>query len=383
MRKNSVAVLDIRSSEITAVVGERGVNNTFIIKSKYSCDYDGYAEGELLDKDSFTEAVRDVVKSTVSALSGIKTFYVGVPGEFIKVTNTDKVISFNSAKKISHSDCAYLAEMSAPYESDEYKTIRHSCLYYVLSDKRKIIYPVGETSDSLEGKFCFYQCRNDFIDILLEAFKKFDGVSNINLIPTVQAEAIYLLEPEKRDEYAVLVDMGYISSSYSVVCGNGLAFSESFSVGVGHIAVYLMAELEVPFEVALSFMTKVNLNSKERLSTLEEVVYEGNVYSFPTVTVRDKIREGLDGICETLEECRQSYTGKNLDGKPIYVTGEGVKVVRGTVEHISNRLVKNVDVIAPKVPYYDKPQFSSILSLLNMALKDAKPASIFNKFKSY
>lgn len=33
MRKKSVAVLDIRSSEITAAVGERGVNNTFIIKS--------------------------------------------------------------------------------------------------------------------------------------------------------------------------------------------------------------------------------------------------------------------------------------------------------------------------------------------------------------
>ena len=43
MRRKSVAVLDVRSSEITAVVGERGVNNTFIIKSKYSCAYDGYA----------------------------------------------------------------------------------------------------------------------------------------------------------------------------------------------------------------------------------------------------------------------------------------------------------------------------------------------------
>ena len=129
MRKNSVAVLDIRSSEIVAVVGERGVNNTFIIKSKYSCDYDGFAEGELLDAENFTEAVRDVVKSTVNALSGIKSFYVGVPGEFIKIVNTDKVISFNTSKRITNGDCAYLAELSAPYESDEYKTIRHSCLY--------------------------------------------------------------------------------------------------------------------------------------------------------------------------------------------------------------------------------------------------------------
>ncbi len=383
MRKNSVAVLDIRSSEIVAVVGERGVNNTFIIKSKYSCDYDGFAEGELLDAENFTEAVRDVVKSTVNALSGIKSFYVGVPGEFIKIVNTDKVISFNTSKRITNGDCAYLAELSAPYESDEYKTIRHSCLYYVLSDKRKLIYPVGETSDSLQGRFCFYQCKNSFIDILLEAFGKFGGIADVHLIPTVQAEAMYLLEPEKRDEYSVLVDLGYISSSYSVVCGNGLAFGESFSVGVGHIAVYLMTELEVPFEVALSFMTKVNLNAKEKLNTLEECVYEGKVYSFPTVTIRDKIREGLDGICETLEQCQQSFSGKNLDGKTVYITGEGVKVIRGTVEHISNRLVKNVEIITPKVPYYDKPHFSSLLSLLDTALRDAKPVSIFKKFQRF
>ena len=372
MRKRSVAVLDIRSSEITAVVGERGVNNTFIIKSKYSCDYDGYAEGEFLDVDSFIEAVRDVVKCTLTALGGIKSFFVGVPGEFLNVVNSEKVISFQSAKKIAKSDCEYLAEMSTPSDTDDLRTIRHSCLYYVLSDKRKIINPVGAISDSLQGRFCFYQCKNSFIDSLLEAFKIFGGVGEINLIPTIHAEAVYLVEPEKRDEYAVLFDLGYISSSYSVIYGNGLAYSESFSVGIGHIAVYLMSELDIPYEVATGFLSKVNLNAKERLSSIEEYVYEGNNYSFPTVLLRDKIREGLDGICETLEECRQSFTGKNLDTRPINITGEGVKIIRGTAEHISNRLVKNVDIISPKIPYYDKPQFSSLLSLLDTALKDSE-----------
>ena len=60
-----------------------------------------------------------------------------------------------------------------------------------------------------------------------------------------------------------------------------------------------------------------------------------------------------------------------LDGKPVNITGEGVNAIRGTVEHISNRLVKNVEIISPAVPYYDKPQFSSLLSLLNTALEDA------------
>ena len=380
MRKKSVAVLDIRSSEVTAVVGERGVNNTFIIKSRYTCAYDGYAEGKLIDEDGFLSAVNDVVKSTVSACGGLKSFYVGVPGEFIKIVNVDKVVSFQSAKKITNADRDYLAGISAPENTDSYQTIKHSCLYYVLSDKRKIIYPVGMVSDSLQGKFCFYQCRNDFIDVLLKAFGKFKDIADINLIPTVYAEAMYLLGAEQRDEYAVLFDLGYISSSYSVVCGNGLAFCESFSVGIGHIAVYLMTELDIPFDVASKFLSMVNLNAKETLNTYEECIYEGKTYKFLTVTLRDKIREGLDGICETLEACRQSFTGKNIDVRTINITGEGVKVIRGTAEHISNRLVKNVEIVSPAVPYYDKPRFSSLLSLLDCALTDAGSVSFLGFF---
>lgn len=371
MRKKSVAVLDIRSSEITAVVGERGVNNTFIIKSKYSREYDGYAEAKLLDEDNFKAAVEEVIRCTVSAMGGVKCFYIGIPAEFTKIVNTDKVISFQSAKKISKNDCAYLAGMSAPADTEEYQNIRHSCLYYILSDKRKVIDPVGMLSDSLTGKFCFYQCKNSLVNILLKIFRKFPAIANINLIPSVYAQALYLVQPEQRDECAVLFDLGYISSSYSVVCGNGLSFCESFSVGIGHIAVYLMTELEIPFEVASAFLSKVNLNAKETLQGIEEVSYEGKIYKFSTVTLRDKIREGLDGICETIEECRQSFTGRNIDGKPILITGEGIKMIRGTAEHISNRLVKNVEIITPSVPYYDKPQFSSLLSLMNTALNDA------------
>ena len=371
MRSNSVAVLDIRSSEISAVVGERGVNGTFIIKSKYTCEYDGYAEGELIDVQSFSGAIGEVVKSTLSAMNGIKTFFVGVPGEFTKLICTDKVLSFQSAKKITSSDCNTLVDMSTPKEEDGWVNIRHSCPYFVLSDKRKVIDPVGATSDSLQGKCSFYFCREAFVSCLMNAFKKFKEITSINLVPINYAEAMYLVEPEKRDECAVLFDLGYISSTYSVICGNGLLYSESFSVGIGHVAFYLSSELDIPFPVASSFLSSVNLNAKEKLTSNEECVYEGETYTFSTAELRNIIREGLDGICETIEECRRNFTGRNIDAKPLLITGEGVKVVRGTVDHISGRLEKTVDIITPDVPYYDKPHFSSVLSLLDTALKDS------------
>ncbi len=371
MRSNCVAVLDIRSSELVAVVGERGVNNTFIIKSKFNVAYGGYGEGDFLDASDFIAAATEAVGNVLASAGNIKTFFVGVPGEFLALETNEKIISFPSAKRINKNDKAALSELANVGVSNGWSKVRESCLYYVLSDKRKVIQPVGAVSDSLQGKFCFFKCKNIFANYLKEVFKKFPRVAAIKLLPLPFAEAMYLIEPEKRDECAVLFDLGYISSTYSVVCGNGLLYSKSFSLGIGHIAYWLSDEFEIPFDVAATFLSTVNLNAVEKLSTTEECIYEGETYRFPTISLRDKIREGLDLICQLIEECRQEFKAKSLEGKPLLITGEGVKTVRGAVDHLSGRLVKPVEIVVPRVPYYDKPQFSSTLSLLDLALSDS------------
>ena len=206
----------------------------------------------------------------------------------------------------------------------------------------------------------------------MDVFKRFKDILVVNLIPLSYAEAMYLIEPEKRNKCTALLDLGFISSTYSVVYGDGLLYSEAFSVGIGHVAVYLMSELDIPYEVALSYLSTVNLNAKEKLTGTEECVFGGKTYAFSTMTLRDRIREGLDGICETVQECRQGCPVKYTDAGPLLVTGEGIKTVRGSAEHIAGRLEKSVEVIAPKVPFYDKPRFSSLLSLLDIALADEK-----------
>jgi len=370
MRSNFVAVLDVRSSELTAVVAERGVNNTFIIKSKYTRSYDGYAESEFLDVSDFISAVTEAVKNTVESAGRIKSFFVGVPTEFLKTVNTDRGISFQNPRKVTSADCKDLSAAAAPADDEKWRLIRRSCLYYTLSDKRKIIDPVGAVSDGLQGKFCFFMCMNSFVGCLMDAFKRFPQIVSVNLIPQNFAEAMYLVEPEKRDGCAVLFDFGYISSSYSVICGNGLLYSESFSLGIGHVIMFLMTELEIPFEVAKGLLEKVNLNAKENLSGTVEYLYEGKNYSFSRILLRDKIREGLDGICETIEECRRNFVGARIENKPLLVTGEGINAIRGTAEHISGRLVTVVEKVAPDVPYYDKPEYGSLFALLSTALGD-------------
>ena len=378
MLNKSVTVIDVRSSEITAVVAERGVNNTFIIKSSFTAPYDGYAEGKFLDVNGFGEALASVVRRTLAACGDkVRTVYVGVPGEFTLVRVTDNVISFSSLKKVSRQDVRALENASAPAPEKGLRLITSGCLYYVLSDMRRVVSPVGMLTDSLRGRLCHYLASTVYTECVESVLSQFGGINKINFLPAVHAEAMYLIAPEKRDEYAVLFDFGYISSTYSVICGNGVVYSESFSLGAGHLALYLTETMEMPYDVAVAMLEKVNLNSREGASAMLEYSWQDKFYRYPAAEVKEKLREALDGICETIEECRQNFTERNTDYKTLYVTGESALKIRGAVDHVSGRLVTNVSVIAPQVPYYDKPEFSSLFSLMDMALKDRESHSLF------
>ncbi|MDE7380201.1 MAG: hypothetical protein K2N14_04020 [Clostridia bacterium] len=271
MRKKSVAVLDIRSSEICAAIAEKGVNNTFNIKSKHIESYEGYAEGELLDVDDFVNAVKECVEA-ISASSGVqlKQLFVGIPCEFVNAVQTDKVFGFQSAQRISERHISKVISGSFPAKSDAETVVRCGALSYILSDKRKLSDPVGMVSDSLRARLCFFTCKTVFMDTVMRALGSFPSIKAIEWLPQNYTEGLYLFGSDKREGYNLLFDFGNISSTFSVVCGNGVAYSESFSIGVAHIAVLLMEALDIPYDIATELMKMVNLNARDKYSPIEE-----------------------------------------------------------------------------------------------------------------
>ena len=104
MQKKQVAIIDFGSSKITAVVGERGINKTFVLKGSYSFEYDGYSNGTFFN----VEQLKTVLVNAVDVLKKIvgdklQTIYVGVPGDFTQVIVKDSQISFSKKKKITES----------------------------------------------------------------------------------------------------------------------------------------------------------------------------------------------------------------------------------------------------------------------------------------
>lgn len=371
VKRASVAVLDIRSSEICAVVAERGVNGTFIIKNKYCQKYEGFADGEFLDAEDFVSAFKSAVQNLYQSSAGkLKRIFVGVPAEFVQLIQTDKVVTYRSSQRIGTRHIAEVVKFSTPQVEKGYSLCGCDPLYFYLSDNRKVLNPNGAISDSLRARCSFYACRTSFIKLVKRATKSFENISDIRWIPQNRSQASYLVPAEKRGGHSVLLDFGYISSSFNVVYGNGVIFSEAFSVGVGHIAALLMESLDVPYEVALELIKRVNMNSKGKRATVVEVMFDGTRYAYQSARLKSIISEGLDAICETIEACRQSFNGKDLSGVPVLITGEGVGVIRGMTDHFASRLVTSVEVVTPSLPYYDKPVYSSLFSLLTSALNN-------------
>jgi cell division ATPase FtsA len=58
VKKNKAAVLDFGSSKLTAIIGERGVNNTFVIRGSGEAEYAGFSNGEFFESDKLFDAVK-------------------------------------------------------------------------------------------------------------------------------------------------------------------------------------------------------------------------------------------------------------------------------------------------------------------------------------
>lgn len=364
MRKKHTAVLDVGSSKITAIIGERGINKTFLIKARRDFPYDGFSERAFFDAEALKKtliASAHFIKNSVSA--EVDSVFVGVPGEFTDVVVKDSQISFPKKKRITEKDTDNLFDSAFVLSSAKKTLINRSAIVFELDGYRRLANPIGEVSEILKGKLSFITCDNYFIDTIKPVLSG-SGFSSVEFVSTALAEAMYLLEAETRDKIAVLVDSGYITTTYSLIQGDGILYQNTFDFGGGYITAAITERLGISFDDAEELKRKVSISSVP--SGAYDVISCSNGEYYSAETVREVIRSCLDVLCERIEESAEASGYAIPDYVPIEVTGGGISYIRGARAHISGRLGTFVEIVAPKVPLKEKPSESSVLSLLDL-----------------
>ncbi|MDE7158450.1 MAG: hypothetical protein K2N74_02650, partial [Clostridiales bacterium] len=182
MGRKSVAVLDIRSSEVAVFLGERGVNNTFVFKASKTEAYEGYENGKFYNEDKLSSAIFRAV-SAVEQICGerIRALYVGVPGEFTEVVPKEQEIGFPKRKKISQKELTMLFE-SGKKPLKNYRFMRATSMIYVTADNRRVVDPEGIVSTGLSGVLSYFYCSEYFAQTLEDIFKNSKIV--LHFLPT-------------------------------------------------------------------------------------------------------------------------------------------------------------------------------------------------------
>ena len=379
-----VSVLDFGSSKISVMIAESGINNTFNIRGTGEVEYAGFYNGSFVEPEKLYESIAScIVKAETNSGLKIEKLHIGVPAEFTFVECKNSSVAFNKKVKIGNEEVADLFSLaSREVRHDNATIISRSPIYFVLDDSRKVIDPKGEVSTRLSGLVSFVLADNRFIEII-DGIVQNMGLKEVEYVSSSLAESMYLLDPQVRDSGAILIDVGYLTSFVAHVKGDGLISLSQFSVGGGHISADLCQVLQISFKEAENLKRKVVLSLAATDSDFYEVNVNGDITPVSAKLTNEIVSSRLDMIVDLINRCLVKMKGNNY--LPIFITGGGVCLLKGGKDYISKGVGENVEVLSSKVPQLSKPTYSSVLGLLDLALKENKTKKVgfFQRIKNW
>lgn len=366
MIKNLTSILDFGSSKITILVGVGDVNKSFRLISSADCEYDGFLKGEFVDTNNVQQAISKALSKVESELNfKITELFVGVPAEFCYVYDDFLTKTFNKKTKITNKivDDLFLNDR----EDNPYTThtiINKAPLFFIVNDDNKTNDPVGLIANKLQARTSYALVENQF-KILVSGILDGLGVKHYDFLSNSLAEVLYLIDDYKRNEGAIIVDCGHLTTSVALALGAGIKELKSFSLGGGHITSDLSRVLDIDFEDAecLKCQAILTLNP-----TGAEFYETDSRRKFSVKNVNEIILARIDRIVEMIKKCIDSFEMDLPKFLPIYLTGGGLNLFEGISDYLRKSVDRPVELIAPKALLYRKPDLSSSISLLNMAI---------------
>ena len=389
MATKYVSVLDFGSSKISVMIADRGINGTFNILGTGEVEYSGFQNGEFIEPEKLYDSVANcIVKAETNSGLKVEKLHIGVPAEFTFVETKTASVAFNKKVKISDQEIAELFSIaSREVKYEKASIISRAPIYFLLDDSRKVIDPKGEVSTRLSGLVSFVVADNNFIDTI-DGIVKNMGLKEVEYVSSSLAQSLYLLDPQVRDSGAILIDVGYLTTSVALVKGDGLLALNHFSVGGGHISADLCQVLQISFKEAEALKRKVVLSLSATDSDFYEVNLDGVITPISAKLTNEIVASRLDMIVALINKCltkmRANLT-QTSNYLPIYLTGGGVCLLKGGRDYLSKGVGENVEVLTSKIPQLSKPIYSSVLGLLDLAIKEKRnqKTSLWQKIKGW
>ena len=366
MIKDVVTVMDFGSSKITVLAGVVEVNKAFKLLASADSEYEGFVNGEFVDPNNLKNAIISAISNVEKQLNfKIKNIFVGVPAEFCFVKQNMITKLFPKKTKLNYKIITNLfLEDEEENEYESHSIINKSPLYYIVNDDNRTNDPIGLIANKIQVKCGYVLVENKF-KLLISGLLDSLGIQEYDFVSNTLAESVYLINEDTRNEGAILIDCGYITSSVCQVLGDGLCAMKSFSSGGGFIISDLSKVLEISLDDAEELKRQVVITLKP--SGVDCYTLSSGK-KFSVKVVNEIILTRLDKIVETIKKCIETFAIDFPDYTPLYFTGGGINYIEGITDYLRKQFLRPIELIAPKSLLYRRPDLSSSISLLNMTI---------------
>lgn len=370
MAKECVTVVEIGSSKIGAVVAQKGVNGIFNIKAKAKVEYAGFFEGEFVEKALLEDEIKNLFSQISSVYKKpIDKIYVGVPAEFSKVTSAKAQTVFRFKRNVKESDIDALSENAvAGLSVDGMEILSVDPICFVLDDNRRTNSPIGVKASKLVAEFSIVLAQSAFIQTFNRIWSKV-GVSQVEYLSEPLCEAMLVLDKEERERTCIVIDVGARSTSVAFVKGDGMTNLTSFSMGGSYVTSDLSEACGISYNDARNLKKQIVLSLQGGQNDFYELsLLGGRALKIPLSYANEVVCYRLEIIAKTVNECIRLFAKEYVPYYPIYLCGAGVSRIRGGKDFFAKCLGRNISYGVPPIPALDKPQFTSMLGLVNAVL---------------
>lgn len=365
MEKN-VAILDIGSHKMVFAMARKSNKGIYSIINFAKLEYPGFFEGRWVEGDMLGADVSKVIEKSRFDKQ-LKTVFVGVPSSFIKVEMQERAVDFGKEKIITKKVLEdFLSTCGEPSEIDSnYMVISSAATNYTIDNNKEVMCAIDERATKLKANISFVLCQKSFCK-LFDTLLSVEGFENIAYISSTWAQNCKLLEFDTKNNGAIIVDVGFVTTSFSYQKGEGIECLKTISMGGANISDDLSSSLYCDFFEARNLTMKANLDIDENSDKELEVTIGNDIFCISNHNVNHIIKYRLDMFVEFILNS-SSALDKPLEKIPLFITGGGLTSIRGAVPYIEKQLKHTVRVLVADIPQYDKPCETSFVSVIDVA----------------
>ncbi len=395
-KKDQLVVgLDIGTTKVCAIIGERNAEGRIEIIGLGTCPSKGLRKGVVVNIDSTVDTIkRAVEEAELMAGTEIHSVYAGIAGGHIKSLNSRGVVAVKD-REVSRGDVARVIDaaraISIPLDREVLHVFPQE---YIVDDQDGIKDPIGMSGVRLEAEVHIVTGAVASVHNIIKSCNR-AGLEVKDIVLEPFASSLSVLTPEEQELGVALVDLGGGTSDLVIFLDGSIWHTSVLALGGNNISNDISVGIRTPISEAERIKIKYGC-AKTALVRDDETIEVPSVGGRePRILSRQILSEIIEPRVEELfslikrEIVKTGY--EDIIASGLVVTGgtalmDGVVEVAEEVMQLPARLGKPRD-IGGLVDVVSSPMYATAIGLVQYGFENlagpalAAPADegLFNK----